>query len=121
MTNVQVSVTQLDAVGRITLPLATGPRHVHCYLVDGTLFDTGIGLEPPPWRELGIERIAITHFHPDHVGGAEAAAAESGAAVYQGGARLRAVRARLGLDGLAGANRRLVRHARRPRVDHRAS
>jgi glyoxylase-like metal-dependent hydrolase (beta-lactamase superfamily II) len=86
MTNVQVSVTQLDAgVGRITLPLATGPRHVHCYLVDGTLFDTGIGLEAPPWRELAIERIAITHFHPDHVGGAEAAAAESGAAVYQGG------------------------------------
>jgi glyoxylase-like metal-dependent hydrolase (beta-lactamase superfamily II) len=85
MTNVQVSVTQLDAVGRITLPLATGPRHVHCYLVDGTLFDTGIGLEAPPWGELEIERIAITHFHPDHVGGAEAAAAESGAAVYQGG------------------------------------
>src|SRR4051812_20312295 len=85
MTNVQVSVTQLDAVGRITLPLATGPRHVHCYLVDGTLFDPGIGLEAPPWGELGIERIAITHFHPDHVGGAEAAAAESGAAVYQGG------------------------------------
>ena len=37
------------------------------------------------WGELAIERIAITHFHPDHVGGAEAAAAESGAAVYQGG------------------------------------
>ena len=37
------------------------------------------------WRELEIERIAITHFHPDHVGGAEAAAAESGATVYQGG------------------------------------
>ena len=50
-----------------------------------TLFDTGIGLEAPPWRELAIERIAITHFHPDHVGGAEAAAAESGSAVYQGG------------------------------------
>jgi len=85
MTNAQVSVTYLDAVGRITLPLPTGPRHVHCYLVDGTLFDTGIGLEAPPWRELGIERIAITHFHPDHVGGAEAASAESGAVVYQGG------------------------------------
>jgi glyoxylase-like metal-dependent hydrolase (beta-lactamase superfamily II) len=86
MTNAQVSVTQLDSsVGRITLPLPTGPRHVHCYLVGGTLFDTGIGVETPPWGELGIERIAITHFHPDHVGGAEAAAAETGAAVYQGG------------------------------------
>jgi glyoxylase-like metal-dependent hydrolase (beta-lactamase superfamily II) len=86
MTNAQVSVTQLDSsVGRITLPLPTGPRHVHCYLVGGTLFDTGIGVETPPWGALGIERIAITHFHPDHVGGAEAAAAETGAAVYQGG------------------------------------
>ena len=86
MTNAQVSVTNLDAgVGRITLPLPTGPRHVHCYLVDGTLFDAGLGQEAPAWRELGVERIAITHFHPDHVGGAEAAAAESGAPVYQGG------------------------------------
>jgi glyoxylase-like metal-dependent hydrolase (beta-lactamase superfamily II) len=58
---------------------------VHCYLVGRTLFDAGLGLEPPPWRELDVERIAITHFHPDHVGGAERAAAESGAAVYQGG------------------------------------
>ena len=86
MTNAEVSVTQLDAgVRRITLPLPTGPRHVHCYIVDGMLFDTGLGLEEPPWRELGVERIAITHFHPDHVGGAEKAAAETGATVYQGG------------------------------------
>jgi glyoxylase-like metal-dependent hydrolase (beta-lactamase superfamily II) len=85
MTYAEVSVTNLDAgVRRLTLPLPTGPRHVHCYVIDGTLFDTGIGLEPPPWRELGVERIAITHFHPDHVGGAEAAAAQTGATVYQG-------------------------------------
>ena len=85
MTNPEVSVKQLDeGVRRVTLPLPTGPRHVHCYIVGGTLFDTGIGLEPPPWRDLGVERIAITHFHPDHVGGAEAAAAETGATVYQG-------------------------------------
>ena len=57
---------------------------MHCYVADGTLFDTGLGLDAPPWRELGIERIAITHFHPDHVGGAEAASAETGAAVFQG-------------------------------------
>jgi glyoxylase-like metal-dependent hydrolase (beta-lactamase superfamily II) len=31
------------------------------------------------------ERIAITHFHPDHVGGAEAAARATGATVFQGG------------------------------------
>ena len=59
--------------------------HVHCYLVDGTLFDTGLGLGDAPWRSAGIERIAITHFHPDHVGGAAAAAAATGAPVFQGG------------------------------------
>jgi glyoxylase-like metal-dependent hydrolase (beta-lactamase superfamily II) len=86
MTDTEVSVTNLDAgVRRLTLPLPTGPRHVHCYIVDGTLFDTGLGPDPPRWRELGIERIAITHFHPDHVGGAEIAASETGATVYQGG------------------------------------
>jgi glyoxylase-like metal-dependent hydrolase (beta-lactamase superfamily II) len=53
-------------------------------VVDGTLFDAGLGVDPPPWSELGIERIAITHMHPDHVGGAEDAAAETGATVYQG-------------------------------------
>jgi glyoxylase-like metal-dependent hydrolase (beta-lactamase superfamily II) len=85
MTRLEVSVTEVGAgARRITLPLPTGPRHVHCYVIDGTLFDTGLGTEPPSWRVLGIERIAITHFHPDHVGGAEAAAAETGASVHQG-------------------------------------
>jgi glyoxylase-like metal-dependent hydrolase (beta-lactamase superfamily II) len=73
-----------DGVRRVTLPLATGPKHVHCYVVDGTLFDTGIGLAEVPWRDLGIERIAITHMHPDHVGGADAARKATGATVYQG-------------------------------------
>jgi glyoxylase-like metal-dependent hydrolase (beta-lactamase superfamily II) len=73
-----------DQVRRITIPLPTGPRHVHCYIVDGTLFDTGIGLLDVPWRDYGVERIAITHMHPDHVGGAEAAAAATGAPVSQG-------------------------------------
>jgi glyoxylase-like metal-dependent hydrolase (beta-lactamase superfamily II) len=72
-------------VERITLPLPTGPRHVHCYVVDGTLFDTGLGLGDAPWGRLRVERIAITHFHPDHVGGAAVAAAVTEAAVYQGG------------------------------------
>src|SRR5919107_342866 len=73
-----------DGIRRLTLPLPTGPEHVHCYLVDGTLFDTGLGLGDPPWAAAGIERIAITHFHPDHVGGAAAAAAATGARVHQG-------------------------------------
>jgi glyoxylase-like metal-dependent hydrolase (beta-lactamase superfamily II) len=76
--------TFANGVRRITLPLPTGPRHVHCYLIDGTLFDTGLGLSDVPWGRLGPARIAITHFHPDHVGGAEAAAAETGAPVHQG-------------------------------------
>src|SRR5436309_10384097 len=80
----QTFVSLEHGVRRLTLPLPTGPRHVHCYLVGGTLFDTGLGIEPPPWRDLGVERIAITHFHPDHVGGAERAAAETCAPVSQG-------------------------------------
>jgi glyoxylase-like metal-dependent hydrolase (beta-lactamase superfamily II) len=71
-----------DQVRRFTLPLPSGPKHVHCYLVDGTLFDTGLGLGEVDWP--AAERIAITHMHPDHVGGAELAAAATGAPVYQG-------------------------------------
>jgi glyoxylase-like metal-dependent hydrolase (beta-lactamase superfamily II) len=81
----QTFVSLDDGVRRVTLPLPTGPKHVHCYLVDGTLFDTGLGLGDAPWESAGIERIAITHFHPDHVGGAAAAAAATGAPVFQGG------------------------------------
>jgi glyoxylase-like metal-dependent hydrolase (beta-lactamase superfamily II) len=81
----QTFVPLEDGVRRLTLPLPTGPKHVHCYLVDGTLFDTGLGLGDAPWASADIERIAITHFHPDHVGGAAAAADATGAPVSQGG------------------------------------
>jgi glyoxylase-like metal-dependent hydrolase (beta-lactamase superfamily II) len=81
----QTFVALEDGIARLTLPLPTGPQHVHCYLAGATLFDTGLGLGSAPWSSAGIERIAITHFHPDHVGGAETAAAETGARVYQGG------------------------------------
>jgi glyoxylase-like metal-dependent hydrolase (beta-lactamase superfamily II) len=73
-----------EGISRLTLPLPTGPKHVHCYLVDGTLFDTGLGLSETDWSGHGIERIAITHFHPDHVGGAHDAAEATGARVHQG-------------------------------------
>jgi glyoxylase-like metal-dependent hydrolase (beta-lactamase superfamily II) len=81
----QTFVQLEDGIQRLTLPLPTGPKHVHCYLADGTLFDTGLGLGDAPWDEVKVARIAITHFHPDHVGGAEAAARATGAPVHQGG------------------------------------
>src|SRR6266545_7432153 len=74
-----------DDIQRLTLPLPTGPKHVHSYVAHGTLFDTGLGLGHAPWEAVDVERIAITHFHPDHVGGAEAAARATGAPVSQGG------------------------------------
>jgi glyoxylase-like metal-dependent hydrolase (beta-lactamase superfamily II) len=81
----QTFVSLADGVERLTLPLPTGPKHVHCYLADGTLFDTGLGLGEASWESLEVQRIAITHFHPDHVGGAAAAAQATGAPVFQGG------------------------------------
>ena len=85
-----------DDVRRVTFPLPAPPGHVHAYLLraqDGwTLVDAGLGL---PELEEGLRelvatldapvvRIVITHMHPDHVGGAEPAAAATGADVWQG-------------------------------------
>jgi glyoxylase-like metal-dependent hydrolase (beta-lactamase superfamily II) len=81
----QAFVQLEDGIQRLTLPLPTGPKHVHCYLAGATLFDTGLGLGEAPWASLRVERIAITHFHPDHVGGAAGAAQATAAPVYQGG------------------------------------
>ncbi|HEY2543530.1 MAG TPA: MBL fold metallo-hydrolase [Gaiellaceae bacterium] len=79
---------------RVTLPLPSGPRHVHCFLLRGedgwTLVDTGLGLPEPSWEEIlaqvdgPVVRIFITHMHPDHVGGAAPAARATGAPVFQG-------------------------------------
>jgi len=81
---------------RITFPMPMSPGHVHGYLLpveDGyVLVDTGLGLPDlaERWLELlpGLGRpvaaIVITHFHPDHVGGAADAAEATGAPVHQG-------------------------------------
>jgi glyoxylase-like metal-dependent hydrolase (beta-lactamase superfamily II) len=83
-------------IRRLTFPLPTPPRHVHCYLLETAeglvLVDTGLGLPDlaERWQQLlaelerPIASIAITHFHPDHVGGAADAAAATGAPVFQG-------------------------------------
>src|SRR5581483_11465035 len=68
-------------IRRLTFALPIGIDHVHCYLVPTTnggwmVVDTALGL--PGARErwaaelagLHVERILVTHYHPDHVGGA---------------------------------------------------
>ncbi len=91
-------MTELAAgIWRVTFALPLGIDHVHCYVLraeDGslTVVDTGLGLDDAQarWRSvLGslpgrVERIVITHFHPDHVGAAADVARLTGAPVFQG-------------------------------------
>jgi glyoxylase-like metal-dependent hydrolase (beta-lactamase superfamily II) len=87
----------LDGVRRVTFPLPLGIDHVHCYLLrsaDGswTLVDTSLGAADPEalWAPVlaeldgPLERIVVTHLHPDHVGGAADVAWLTGATVLQG-------------------------------------
>lgn len=84
-------------IRRVTFPLPLGIDHVHCYLLradDGgwILVDAGLGLPHAEERwapVLGsldgpLERVVVTHFHPDHVGDAAAVAELAGATVFQG-------------------------------------
>ncbi len=73
-----------------------GIDHVHCYGLRGangwTIVDTGLGVEDAAdrWRsalqrlDAPVERIVITHFHPDHVGATAVLAELTDAPVYQG-------------------------------------
>ncbi len=84
-------------IRRQTFALPLGIDHVHCYLLpssDGgwTVVDTGLGV--PDARQLWsrvldeleapVERIALTHFHPDHIGAAADLVELTGAPVFQG-------------------------------------
>ena len=86
-----------DGIWRATFALPLGIDHVHCYLLrsgtDGwTIVDSGLGLPDAAvrWRRvldrLGgrVERIVVTHFHPDHVGAAAPLAELTRAPVHQG-------------------------------------
>jgi glyoxylase-like metal-dependent hydrolase (beta-lactamase superfamily II) len=87
----------VEGVRRVTFPLPFGIDHVHCYLLrasDGTWIavDAGLGLPDAGewWSEAlsaldgPVERMVITHFHPDHVGAAADLAELTGARVFQG-------------------------------------
>ena len=86
-----------DGILQLTFPMPLGLDHVHCYLLrrpsgGWLLVDTGLGTTD--WEErwanvvesldAPIERILITHYHPDHVGGAGDAQLATGAEVLQG-------------------------------------
>jgi glyoxylase-like metal-dependent hydrolase (beta-lactamase superfamily II) len=84
-------------VQRITFALPLGIDHVHCHLLRSStggwiLVDTGLGSRDPEakWRpvldelDAPIERIVVTHMHPDHVGGARDIQELTGAPVFQG-------------------------------------
>ena len=86
-----------DGILRTTFELPLGIDHVHCYFLRAsgggwTLVDTAISIPGAraQWeRELAaldgpVERIFVTHFHPDHVGGAALVAELTGASVIQG-------------------------------------
>jgi glyoxylase-like metal-dependent hydrolase (beta-lactamase superfamily II) len=88
--------TIAEGLERATMPLPFPPGHVHVYLLRGTdgwtAVDTGLGLPEAGARwsaivealDAPVRRIAITHFHPDHVGAAADAEALTGATVHQG-------------------------------------
>ena len=84
-------------IHRVTFELPFGIDHVHCYFLRSSnggwiLVDTGLGSRDPQARwgpvlaelDAPVERIVVTHMHPDHVGGANDVAGLTGAPVLQG-------------------------------------
>lgn len=85
-----------DGIWRATFPLPWELDHVHVYLLEADegwiVVDTALGsrrcLEQWPGLlgELDgpVSRIVITHFHPDHIGGARRVEELTGATIYEG-------------------------------------
>ncbi len=86
-----------DGIWRATFALPLGIDHVHCYLLRSgeggwTVVDAGLGLPDAEerWRSVleqvggRVDRIVITHFHPDHVGAAGPLSRLTGAPVLEG-------------------------------------
>jgi glyoxylase-like metal-dependent hydrolase (beta-lactamase superfamily II) len=86
-----------NGIRRVTFALPLGIDHVHCYFLRSsgggwTLVDTGLGTSDAEerWRPVldaldgPVERIVVTHMHPDHVGGSRDVAELTGAPVLQG-------------------------------------
>jgi len=86
-----------EGIRRVTFSLPLGIDHVHCYFLRASsggwiLVDTSLGSRNPAERwgpvleqlDAPVERIVVTHMHPDHVGGARDLAELTGAPVLQG-------------------------------------
>jgi glyoxylase-like metal-dependent hydrolase (beta-lactamase superfamily II) len=110
-----------EGIRRLTFPLPFGLDHVHCYLVrrsDGRhmLVDAGLGLPGPEARwtpvlaglDGPLERVVVTHFHPDHVGDSSPVAELASAHVFQGRADFEQCRRTW---GEARSTERYARHA----------
>ncbi|RKD22623.1 hypothetical protein BEP19_10200 [Ammoniphilus oxalaticus] len=85
-------------IHQVTLPLPFRLDHVHCYLAQGnngwTIIDSGLHTEETEqaWKRVfreykidprrDVERIVLTHFHPDHFGFAGTLQEWTGAAVH---------------------------------------
>ncbi len=84
-----------DGIRRVTFALPLGIDHVHFQRGSGggfILIDTALGFDDPEAArgpvlaalDAPVERIVVTHMHPDHAGGAADLAALTGAPVHQG-------------------------------------
>jgi len=89
----RAALTELEpGLVRVTMPLPWALDHVHCWALAGangwTIIDAGLGTDATIgwWEqvldELGdppVDRLVLTHYHPDHVGASRGLAEPTGA------------------------------------------